>query len=61
MPAVARRGLTALLGEAAVLPADAPAASRADPTASVIDVATQTELRRFRSGRAPNGVTWIPS
>jgi hypothetical protein len=31
MPAVARRGLTALLGEAAVLPADAPAASRADP------------------------------
>jgi YVTN family beta-propeller protein len=31
-----------------------------DDTVAEIDVATQTVLRRFRVGRAPNGITWIP-
>lgn len=31
-----------------------------DDTVAEIDVATQTALRRFRVGRAPNGITWIP-
>lgn len=32
-----------------------------DDTVAEIDVAAQTVLRRFRVGRAPNGVTWIPA
>jgi YVTN family beta-propeller protein len=32
-----------------------------DDTVAEIDVATQTVPRRFRVGRAPNGITWIPA
>lgn len=31
-----------------------------DGTVAEIDVATQTVPRRFRVGRSPNGITWVP-